>query len=120
VILFLYVNKYNALVFLVTLLWGFQDSSVNTHVSEILGFEFETNVEPYSVFNLVQSATVFVFLSIEAYIKSHMQYYAYNIIIGILGLFMCGATLNFKFKRDVELENKKNEHEGSIVIVAKR
>lgn len=41
------------MVFGMTFIWGFADSGVNTHVSEILGFEFENNVEPYSICNLV-------------------------------------------------------------------
>jgi hypothetical protein len=37
---FLVVDDYNFLTFLTTFLWGFQDSAVNTHSQEILGFEF--------------------------------------------------------------------------------
>jgi predicted MFS family arabinose efflux permease len=52
-VMFLYQNKFNMLVFAMTFMWGFSDSGVNTHLSEILGFEFENNSEPYSIFNLV-------------------------------------------------------------------
>lgn len=52
-LLFIYRNKFSMIVFCMTFIWGFADSGVNTHVSEILGFEFDNNIEPYSVFNLV-------------------------------------------------------------------
>ncbi len=42
---FLIVNQYNILVFLTTFMWGFQDSAVNTHSQEVLGFEFSQETE---------------------------------------------------------------------------
>jgi hypothetical protein len=38
---FLLLNEYNMVVFITTFMWGFQDSAVNTHSQEILGFEFQ-------------------------------------------------------------------------------
>ena len=38
---FLLRNEYNMAVFISTFMWGFQDSAVNTHSQEILGFEFQ-------------------------------------------------------------------------------
>lgn len=58
---FLGINKFNLLAFLMTFMWGLQDSFVNTHCYEILGFEFDNNSEPYSVFNLAQALGVVVF-----------------------------------------------------------
>lgn len=34
--------QYNWMTFLMCFIWGFQDSSINTHVNQICGFEFET------------------------------------------------------------------------------
>jgi predicted MFS family arabinose efflux permease len=45
--------EFGWLAFLMCFLWGFQDSSVNTHAQEILGFEFYNNFEPFSVFNIL-------------------------------------------------------------------
>jgi len=53
VLVYIYRNKYTLLVFAMTFIWGFADSGVNTHLTEILGFEFENNSEPFSIFNLV-------------------------------------------------------------------
>lgn len=58
---FLIINEYNILAFLMTFMWGFQDSFVNTHCYEILGFEFDNNSEPYSIFNLTLSLGVVIF-----------------------------------------------------------
>lgn len=52
-LLFIGYYEYSALVFIMTFLWGFQDGAVNTHCFEMLGFEFENNYEPYSIFNLL-------------------------------------------------------------------
>jgi hypothetical protein len=61
---FLGINQFNLLAFLMTFLWGVQDSTVNTHCFEICGFEFDNNSEPYSLFNLAQALAVFIFSAI--------------------------------------------------------
>lgn len=65
---FIYDASYGVIVFVVTFVWGLQDAVVNTHMSEVLGFEYEDNVRPFSVFNIVQSLTIFTFLTAEAYV----------------------------------------------------
>ena len=35
------------------LLWGIQDGVVNTHCFQMLGFEFDTKSDPFSIFALV-------------------------------------------------------------------
>eukprot|EP00347_Sterkiella_histriomuscorum_P015929 403355148 len=45
-------NRYDTLTFIMTFLWGFQDSAINTHTMQMLGFEFDNNVEPYSKLKL--------------------------------------------------------------------
>lgn len=79
-------------------LWGLQDSVVNTHMSEILGFEFDDKVKPYSIFNIIQSISVFAFLSIEAFVRTKLEYLTFNAIAGLLGLAMCSVTLYFPYK----------------------
>ena len=65
---FLVINNYNFLTYVTTFLWGFQDSCNNTHLQEILGFEFANNSEPYAVYNAIQAWVAFVFLIVEAYL----------------------------------------------------
>ena len=52
-IAFIVVYEFNYLAFLMCFLWGFQDSAINTHSQEILGFEFNNNSEPFSVYNIL-------------------------------------------------------------------
>jgi len=42
--------KYNYLSFLMCFLWGIQDSISMSNTMQILGFEFETESEPFGVF----------------------------------------------------------------------
>jgi len=69
-LLYIGLYEYSWLVFLMTFLWGFQDATVNTHCFEMLGFEFENNYEPYSIFNLLQAAGACIFLILETCIDS--------------------------------------------------
>ena len=36
------MNEHNVLVYIFTFAWGFMDGAVNTHTTQILGFEFDT------------------------------------------------------------------------------
>ena len=49
------INKleYNWITFMTCLAWGFQDGVVNTHVFNMLGFEFSTQNDPFAIFCLV-------------------------------------------------------------------
>lgn len=60
-IIYASVNHFSCFAFLMSFLWGFQDSAVNTHTQEILGFEFENNSEPFSVFNICQCIAMPIF-----------------------------------------------------------
>lgn len=42
-------------------LWGVEDGAVNTHCLEMLGFEFEDNTIPFSIFSMFEALAVFVF-----------------------------------------------------------
>jgi hypothetical protein len=53
-----------------TFLWGFQDSGLNTHTYQMLGFEFGSGSEPFSVFNLIQAIGVVTFQMSEALIDN--------------------------------------------------
>ena len=50
--------------------WGMQDSAVNNLINCILGFEFESQITPFSVFKFVQSIVVFAFLLLESLIET--------------------------------------------------
>ena len=60
-LIYLRIRQYDFLVFLVAFLWGMEDGSVNTHCLEMLGFEFEDNTEPFSIFSMFEAVAVFIF-----------------------------------------------------------
>ncbi len=95
---FLGINKFNLLAFLMTFMWGLQDASINTHSYEILGFEFDNNSEPYSIFNLAQALGVVVFQLIEAALDSNTKYLVYTAGVGAIGVYSCGLTFFFQFR----------------------
>ena len=45
--------KYDYYTFLMCFLWGIQDSISMSNTCQILGFEFETESEPFGVFQIV-------------------------------------------------------------------
>lgn len=79
-------------------------------MSEVLGFEFDDKIRPYSVFNIVQCITVFTFLALEAYINTASEMFAFHIIVGVLGFVFCAVTLAFPFKKKESMQNLQNNH----------
>ena len=76
-----------------------------------MGFEFENNSEPFSVFNLVQAIAVFIFEIVETSVSSYPAYLFYTIVIGTIGLISCGIAYSFEFKCEVNdqiEQGKKN------------
>ena len=59
------VNKDNALVYAFTFIWGFMDGAVKTHTTQILGFEFDTASDPFSVFTCIQAIGTVMFQLIQ-------------------------------------------------------
>jgi hypothetical protein len=91
-----------------TFMWGVQDSAVNTHTSEVMGFEFEDNSRPYSVNNLVQALGVFIFEGVEAFLKGNKKsFIIYSIIVGVLGILMNACTFfGFEFTHGSEEDDE--------------
>ena len=54
-------NQQGILIYTFTFSWGFMDGAVNTHTQQILGFEFDTSQDPFSVFTSVQAIGTVVF-----------------------------------------------------------
>lgn len=64
----------------------------------MLGFEFDNNSEPFSVFNMCQALAVFVFEIIETQVESYPAYVMYTLFVGALGFVACVTTYFFDFK----------------------
>lgn len=56
-----YSERYDWITFLMCFLWGLQDSSLNIHTFQILGFEFISQSEPFGVFNILEGISAFLF-----------------------------------------------------------
>jgi len=103
-----------------TFAWGFQDSANNTHTSEMLGFEFESNSQPYSIDNLGQAIGVFVFFIIEAFVYGQKPYIIFNFACGVLGVIMNLTTLGFDFKPRVQDMEEPRESEVLAAMTEKK
>ena len=60
IIVYNHKNRHGYLAYLMTFSWGFQDAGLNCLMRSLLGFEFDDQSTPFSVFNFVQSLFVFV------------------------------------------------------------
>jgi len=61
----------------------------------MLGFEFDNNSEPYSIFNLAQAMGVFIFQIIESVLDSQTKYLVYSAFVGAFGIYACSLTFFF-------------------------
>eukprot|EP00347_Sterkiella_histriomuscorum_P023537 403334265 len=105
--------EFGWLAFLMCFLWGFQDSSVNTHSQEILGFEFDNNYEPYSVYNILQCSACAIFQIIEIAVITQKDYIIFTIFTGCFGVFCCSTMLFFDFRESKSHKEHHNSDESS-------
>ena len=106
VIYYIANDQYNWKAYAMTFLWGWQDSCISIHLDAILGFEFETNKEPFSIEALTVSLTTFIFLMIESQLTQGSEFVIYICFVGILGVLMSLITLKFDYRaRRVMPEN---------------
>lgn len=80
----------------------------------MLGFEFDNNSEPYSVFNMAQSTGAFIFMIIESAVDTNSRYLVYSSFIGIIGILSCSMTFFFEFR---DLKSQAPEVRKSIAII---
>ncbi len=61
---YIHVYQFSWITFLVTFLWGIQDSTINNIMNCTLGFDFDTKdpATPFAVQNFIQPLFVFVFM----------------------------------------------------------
>ena len=58
--------RFNALTFVMTFVWGLQDSGLNNFNNCVLSFEFDNKVIPFSVFRFTNSLFVCAFLIVAS------------------------------------------------------
>jgi len=95
---FIYLFEFNALAWVMCFLWGFQDSAINTHTGEMLGFEFDDNFTPFSLFNIWQSISCFVFQIVNASIDDRDKYFYFTGGFTVFAIICCGCTFWFPFR----------------------
>jgi hypothetical protein len=71
----------------------------------MLGFEFDDNYTPFSLFNIISSLTVFGVQLILSLINGQDEYLYLTIVVGIFGLILCGVTYWFPFREEKALVN---------------
>ncbi|CDW89596.1 major facilitator superfamily protein [Stylonychia lemnae] len=90
--------KFSSFAFLLTFVWGLQDSSNNTLSVEILAFEFTNNSQSIAVSNFSLAMGALAFNFIQGFIKGKEQYLIYTTIIGFFGILCNISSLFFQFK----------------------
>ena len=91
---------------------------MNTHCFEICGFEFDNNIEPYSLFNFAQAIGVFFFQIIESTLdQSRTKYIIYTSFIGVFGIYACTITYFFEYRdvRSTDTSATKVKIDASII-----
>ena len=65
---------------IMTFSWGFYDSGLMTFVNCMCGFQFESKSTPFSVFLVIQSFMIFVFLIYASTVETTAQYYIFFLV----------------------------------------
>jgi hypothetical protein len=97
--------------------WGFQDSAVNTHSQEILGFEFtsatddhNSSADPYAAFYFSQSMACFVIQLLQSFVVTQTDFIIYSAAMGLFGVMaMLFTYLAFGFKQPTQKNKKKGK-----------
>mmetsp|Transcript_34919 Transcript_34919/g.33963 ORF Transcript_34919/g.33963 Transcript_34919/m.33963 type:complete len:224 (-) Transcript_34919:26-697(-) len=98
VAIYMYNNRYSWMAYAMTFFWGWQDSFISIHIDSILGFEFPTTKEPFSVDSFMESLTVFSFEVVNSMIDGRESRIAYIFLVGMVGIISNYMTLYFKFR----------------------
>eukprot|EP00347_Sterkiella_histriomuscorum_P001726 403370919 len=117
---YLYVNKYTPFAFVMTFMWGFQDSAVSIHLNSILGFEFEGNSEPFSIDALIEAIMVFTFQMIQSTIISNKAHFLYISVVGVLGMSMTITTFFFDFRESKQINEGLSTDDLPLIDVSNK
>ena len=69
----------------------------------MLGFEFDNNSEPYSVYNGTSAITTIIFEFVNALIVTQWSYFIYSAVLGAVSITGCTITLFFEFRERVSI-----------------
>ena len=64
----------------------------------MLGFEFDNNSEPYSVYNMTSAITTIIFEFVNALVVTNTDYIIYSAVFGAVAIAGCANTAFFEFR----------------------
>ena len=76
----------------------------------MLGFEFDNNSEPYSVYNGTSAITTIIFELINATITTQWAYFIYSAVLGGVAITGCSITLLFDFRERLSVRKSALSH----------
>ena len=93
--------RYNFLTFVMCFLWGIEDGALNIHTYQVLGTEFKSKTEPFSVFNLIQGLAVFAFQGAQSMIDTDHKGSIVNwtLVVGAFAVLACLTTYFMPFNK---------------------
>ena len=83
------------LAILMTTSWGVQDAGIVCLLQSMLGFQFESQTTPFSVYKFMQSLLIFVVFYIESLIETQTAYLVYFCICYALAILAWVVFYNF-------------------------
>ncbi|CDW71910.1 major facilitator superfamily protein [Stylonychia lemnae] len=106
---FIFLWEYGWVNFALSFIWGVQESFVINLNQLICGFEFKSNIIPFSIQKLVQSIMTFTLLLIASLLNTQFEVTIYLIITGCFKLMAAFLMLRFKFiSKSRKQSNKEN------------
>jgi predicted MFS family arabinose efflux permease len=97
-LVFVWDFSFGFFAYFMCFMWGFQDSAVHTHTFEILGFEFEDNYTPFSLFGIWESLACFICQLVLSRLRTKLEYSYYSMLACVLGFVCCGMIFFFPFR----------------------
>lgn len=83
----------------------------------ILGFEFETNKEPFACDILMESITAFSFEILQSFMKTKYQRVIYISAVGGVGVFCTLSSYFFEYKPDaIHVRDSGRIHRKSFIL----
>ena len=101
-----------------TFAWGLQDSGLSTFMNCVWGFEFDSNIIPFGVYQFTQGFFIFVFSLAQIPVMASegvsiaqqiINLRMYLIFVGIFGVSALALMLGFKFRKDLKHSNNHNK-----------
>lgn len=109
---------YDYMSFIMAFVWGLMDSGLNAIIRSMLGFEFESKIVPFSVFNFLQALFIFAAQLIEGQVTTADDEIAtlrlYLIIVAAIAFISYVIMLFFKYK-----DGEESDDENDMGDVAK-